>query len=81
MLLRISRKTVCRQTTTKWDSIRRDRRSEHLGGVSLYVAGPDCMKGVSVAVWDAAHKHIEKLTQPIVLRAIGHAQMGDDLTR
>jgi hypothetical protein len=39
------------------------------------------MKGVSVAVWDAAHKHIEKLTQPIVLRAIGHAQMGDDLTR
>lgn len=62
--------------------------SEHFGGVSLYVddgwpdvAGPDCMKGVSVAVWDAAHKHIEKLTQPIVLLAIGHVQMGDDLTR
>jgi putative transposase len=69
--------------------------SEDLGGVSLRfdggwldVPGPPCMNGISAAVWDTAlasmrreNKHIEQITEPIVLRAIGYAQMADDLTR
>jgi hypothetical protein len=68
---------------------------EDLGGVSLKidqgwleVPGPDCMNGVSVTVWDMAlaslrreTKHIEKLVEPVVLRAIGFAQDADNLSR
>jgi len=69
--------------------------SEDLGGLSLQldggwlnVTGPAVMNGVSAAVWDVAlagmrreHKHIEKLVEPVVNRAIGFAQMADAETR
>jgi putative transposase len=69
--------------------------SEDLGGVSLRVdegwldiSGPRCMNGISVAVWDMArasmrreHKHIEKIVEPVVHRAIGFAQMADAESR
>ena len=68
---------------------------EDLGGVSLEmekgwleVVGPDCMNGVSATVWDMAvaslrreNKYIEKLVAPVVLRAIGSAQVADTETR
>jgi hypothetical protein len=68
---------------------------EDLGGVSLRVdggwlnvPGPRCMNGISAAVWDKAlasmrrqNRHIQKLAEPIVLGAIGFAQMADAETR
>jgi putative transposase len=68
---------------------------EDLGGVSLRVdggtlnvPGPDCMNGVTATVWDAAlasmrreNKHVEKLVEPVVRRAIGFAQRADTETR
>jgi putative transposase len=69
--------------------------SEDLGGVSLNVEGgwldvpgPRCMNGISVSVWDMArasmrreHKHMEKIVEPVVHRAIGFAQMADAESR
>ncbi|ABE62885.1 hypothetical protein Nham_2088 [Nitrobacter hamburgensis X14] len=69
--------------------------SEDLGGLSLrvdggwlHVPGPRCMNGISASVWDHAlasmrreNRHIEKLAEPIVLGAIGFAQMADAETR
>ncbi|WP_316228445.1 integrase [Bradyrhizobium sp. SZCCHNR1039] len=69
---------------------------EDLGGISveleqgkwLEVPGPDCMNGVSADVWNMAlasmrreNKHVEKISEPIVLRAIGYAQEADAKTR
>jgi transposase InsO family protein len=54
----------------------------------LEVTGPDCMNGINVDVWDMAiaglrreTKHIEKLVEPVVLRAISFASDADDATR
>jgi putative transposase len=54
----------------------------------LEVIGPDCMNGINVDVWDMAiaglrreTKHIEKLVEPVVLRAISYAQDADEATR
>lgn len=68
---------------------------EDLGGISvklengwLEVVGPACMNGVSAEVWAMAiaslrreTKHIEKMVEPVVLRAIGHAREADENTR
>lgn len=69
---------------------------EDLGGISveiedgkwLEVAGPDCMNGVNVDVWNMAlssmrreNKHVEAITEPTVLRAIAYAQEADAKTR
>jgi hypothetical protein len=52
------------------------------------VVGPDVMKGVSVAVWDAAladlrrqNQDLQNLIKPVVHRAIEFAQKGDAETR
>lgn len=69
--------------------------SEDLGAVSLRVPGgwltllgPDVMKGVSVAVWEAAladlrrqNQDLQDLVRPVVHRAIAFAQMADAETR
>lgn len=68
---------------------------EDLGGISvqlekgwLEVAGPACMNGVSAAVWAMAlaslrreTKHVEKLVEPVVLRAIAYAREAEEETR
>jgi putative transposase len=69
--------------------------SEDLGAVSLRVTGgwltvrgPDVMKGVSAAVWDAAlaslrrqNKDLQDLVRDVVHRAIDFAQKADAETR
>jgi hypothetical protein len=69
--------------------------SEDLGAISLRlpggwltVLGPDVMKGVSAAVWDAAladlrrqKKDLQDLVKPVVHRAIDFAQKADAETR
>jgi putative transposase len=69
--------------------------SEDLGAISLRldrgwltVLGPDVMKGVSVAVWEAAltnlrrqNQELQDLVKPIVHRAIDFAQKADAETR
>lgn len=69
---------------------------EDLGGISveiedgqwLEVAGPSCMNGISVDVWDMAlasmrreNKHLESITEDVVLRALAFAQEADAKTR
>lgn len=68
---------------------------EDLGAISLRVdsgwltvRGPEIMKGVSVAVWEAAlanlrrqDQDLQNLVKPVVHRAIEFAQMGDAETR
>jgi putative transposase len=68
---------------------------EDLGAISLRVddgwltvPGPQIMKGVSVAVWEAAlanlrrqDQDLQNLVKPVVHRAIEFAQMGDAETR
>lgn len=69
--------------------------SEDLGAISLRVTGgwltvrgPDVMKGISAAVWDAAladlrrqNKDLQDLVKPVVHRAIEFAQQADAETR
>lgn len=68
---------------------------EDLGGISLEieggwleVVGPPCMNGVNVDVWDMAlasmrrgNKHLEQITEEVVLKAIEDAQEADAKTR
>ncbi|MFC7699500.1 integrase [Bradyrhizobium sp. GCM10028915] len=69
---------------------------EDLGGISvgiengkwLEVAGPPCMNGINVDVWNMAlgsmrreKKHLEAITEDVVLRAIAYAQEADAKTR
>ena len=69
---------------------------EDLGGISvgiedgkwLEVAGPPCMNGINVDVWNMAlasmrreNKHIEAITDEVVLRALAWAKDIDEKTR
>ena len=69
---------------------------EDLGGISveiedgkwLEIAGPACMNGVNVDVWDMAlasmrreNKHVEDITEATVLRALAWAQDADAKSR
>ncbi len=69
--------------------------SEDLAAISLRrpggwltVLGPDVMKGISVAVWDAAlaavrreNQDLQNLLKPVAHRAIAFAKMADEETR
>jgi putative transposase len=78
----------CRRVRTGFDGEDLGAISLHVNGERKTVVGPKVMRGVSVAVWDAAladlrrqNQDLQKLIKPVVHRAIEFAQKGDAESR